>query len=194
MKRQFYIPPPAKNSPPLIFKDQRAGKHGPTDRFHALTGIKFTSLPVFVERVPCRGGGGGGWLSSTSALPPKRRRPRARLLHRRNIKRVCAARSAVYENREAGGGGGGSRAKWPLSVRTVNGSGLPRNRANKFPSRGGLSRIIGYFVPRRPYGICYGKDLRILFRLPRAFHFPAAFPPHLDLGGGGPRSSRVGWV
>lgn len=106
MKRQFYIPPPAKNSPPLIFKDQRAGKHGPTDRFHALTGIKFTSLPVFVERVPCRGGGGGGWLSSTSALPPKRRRPRARLLHRRNIKRVCAARSAVYENREAGGRGG----------------------------------------------------------------------------------------
>lgn len=50
------------------------------------------------------------------------------------------------------------------------------------------------FCPRHPYGICYGKDLRILFRLPRAFHFPAAFPPHLGLGGGGPRSSRVGWV
>lgn len=134
MKRQFYIPPPAKNSPPLIFKDQRAGKHGPTDRFHALTGIKFTSLPVFVERVPCRG---GGWLSSTSALPPKRRRPRARLLHRRNIKRVCAAKSAVYENREAGGGGVAQSGRYQSEPSTAAGC-LEIERINSRHAAGSL--------------------------------------------------------
>ena len=106
---------------------------------------------------------------------------------------------------------GETRAKWPLSVRTVNGIGLLRNRANKFPSRVPAyvaSRIIGYFVPATgvlrpppppprptapspsPRGICYRKDLRILFRpqaLRRAaFHFRVscgfpAFGLHLRL-------------
>lgn len=55
-----------------------------------------------------------------------------------------------------------------------------------------LSRIIGYFVvpATSPYGICYGKDLRILFRLLLRLPFPSRGPlaaflprPHLGLGG-----------
>lgn len=55
-----------------------------------------------------------------------------------------------------------------------------------------LSRIIGYFVvpATSPYGICYGKDLRILFRLLLRLPFPSRDPlaaflprPHLGLGG-----------
>lgn len=102
-------------------------------------------------------------------------------------------------NRARGGGLsmkiGETGAKWPLSVRTVNGTGLPRNRANKFPSRVPayvVSRIIGYFVPatgvlplrhlqpppvesvvEKIYEYYFDPKLR---RPPSISEFPAVFP------------------
>lgn len=153
------------------------------DRFHALTGIKFTSLPRVCRACTARGGRG----RCPRPRPFFRSRGGAlgRGFYTGGISSEFAPRSAVYENREGEEGGRESRK---VAVISQNRQWQwERPEIERINSRHAgyaalsLSRIIGYFVPATPYGICYGKDLRILFRLLRlpfpSRGSPCGFPP-----------------
>lgn len=97
------------------------------DRFHALTGIKFTSLPRICRACTARG--------CPRPRPFFRLRGGAlgRDFYTGGISSEFAPRSAVYENRERGEGVAQSGRYQSEPSAAV---GAPRNRANKFPSRG----------------------------------------------------------
>lgn len=188
-KSQPSLPPPT-----LIFKVR---KHRSIPRFRKELNSRPPFPPPYLSSVYRER------LSSTSALlPPKRRRPRAAAftpaeyqasLRRGRPSMKIERRGRGWRERVEGG----SRAKWPLSVRTVSGSGSG-SKSRRINSRhagyAALSRIIGYFVvpATSPYGICYGKDLRILFRLLR-LPFPSRGEGPLRLSSSSSSSSRT-WV